>query len=226
MGKLPDVGYVPGPPCCYFRSVCHIGVGLSLIRLSVYALTTVVGVSSPQAWDVGGAYTTKTAVVVSPLRGGVSLAFPNNAGPARTAVVLAPPRCWLPWCTERGRQWSSCRCLAGFRWRSQKVWWAQRGWRWCACCLCWPIAAVVGLVRECAGSDDGGGVLAASLLPLMMDLGSVVGVGPVRTAVGFSPPRSGAPRPCRRVCTERGRRWWFRRLVVRFPWCSQTAWVQ
>jgi len=87
-------------------------------------------------------------------------------------------------------------------------------------------AASAGLVRRCAGSDEGGGVLATSLVPLVMDLGSGVGDGPVRTAVGLSSPHPGVPRPSRRVCAERGWRWWCRRLVVQFPWRSQTTWVQ
>ena len=67
----------------------------------------------------------------------------------------------------------------------------QRGRQWCLHRLCWPTAAVAGLIQGCAGSDNSGGVLTASLLPLMMDLASRVGDGPVRTAVGFSSPHSG-----------------------------------
>jgi hypothetical protein len=92
--------------------------------------------------------------------------------------------------TQRGQQsWSRC-LVAGFCWHLQGAW-VQRGRRWCARCLCWPTAAVAGLVQGCAGSDDGSGDLAASLLPLVMDLGLGVGDGPVRTVVGFSSPRSG-----------------------------------
>jgi hypothetical protein len=102
---------------------------------------------------------------------------------------------------------------------------------------------VTGLVRGCAGSDDGGGVLAALLLPLVMDLASGVGDGPVRTAVGFLSPRSGVSFAfancvcpartavvltppllaygccgwvCLRVCRQRQQWWSSRRLALCF----------
>ena len=114
----------------------------------------------------------------------VFLGFANSVDPARAAVVVSPPRC-------------------GFPSHSQTVC-VQQGWRWCSRRLCWPTAAVAGLIRGCAGSDDSGGVLAASLLPLVMDLGFGVGDGPVRTAVGFSSPRSGVSLTfTNRVCPAR-----------------------
>ena len=142
----------------------------------------------------------RTAVVFSPPRCGVSLVFASGMGgvtapscvslgfansmdPARAAVVVSPPRCVFPS-------------------RSQTVC-VQRGRRWCSHRLCWPTAAVAGLIRGCAGSDDSGGVLAASLLPLVMDLGSGVGDGPVRTAVGLLPRRC-FPWVCERCGSSAG----------------------
>ena len=159
----------------------------------------------------------------------VSLGFANSVDPARAAVVVSPPRC-------------------GFPSHSQTVC-VQRGRRWCSRRLCWPTAAVAGLIRGCAGSDDSGGVLAASLLPLVMDLGSGVGDGPVRTAVGFSSPRSGVSLTfanrmcpartavvltppllaysccgwvCSSVCRQRQWRWSSCRLALCF--CSCNRW--
>ena len=126
-------------------------------------------VFSPPCHGVSLAFASGMGGVTAPPR--VSLGFANGVDPAQAAVVVLPPRC-------------------GFPLRSQTAC-VQRGQWWCSRCLCWPMAAVTGLVRGCAGSDDGGGVLAMSLLPLVMDLASGVGDGPVRTAVGFSSPRSG-----------------------------------
>ena len=94
-------------------------------------------------------------------------------------------------------------------------------------------------------SKDGGGVLAASLSPLVMDLGSGVGDGPVRMAVGFSSPRSGVSLAfanrvyparmavvltppllaygccgwvCSSVCRQRQRWWSSRHLALCFSW--------
>ena len=188
----------------------------------------------------------RTAVVFSPPHHGVSLVFASSVGgvtapscvslgfansvdPARAAVVVSPPRC-------------------GFPLRSQTVC-VQQGWQWCLRCLCWPTAAVAGLIRGCAGSDDSGGVLATSLLPLVMDLGSGVGDGPVRMAVGFSSPRSGVSLAfanrvcpartavvltppllaygccgwvCSSVCRQRQQWWPSRRLALCF--CSYNRW--
>jgi hypothetical protein len=104
-----------------------------------------------------------------------------------------------------------------------------------------PLLAYAG----CPGSDNGGGVLTASLLPLVMDLGSGVGDSPVRTAVGCSSPRSGVSLAfanrvcpvrmavvltpplltygccawvCSRTCRQRRRRWSSRRLALCFSW--------
>ena len=114
----------------------------------------------------------------------VSLGFANSMDPARVAVVVSPPRCGFP-----SRSQTAC---------------VQRRRQWCSHRRCWPTAAVAGLIQGCAGSDDSGGVLAASLLPLVMDLGSRVGDSPVRTAVGFSLPRSGVSLVfANRVCPAR-----------------------
>jgi hypothetical protein len=104
-----------------------------------------------------------------------------------------------------------------------------------------PLLAYAG----CPGSDNGSGVLTVSLLPLMMDLGSGVGDSPVRTAVGFSSPRSGVSLTfanrvcpartvvvltppllaygccawvCSRTCRQRRRQWSSRRLTLCFLW--------
>ena len=79
-----------------------------------------------------------------------SLPFANGAGPARMAVVLTPPRCGLP--------------------SFSRMAWVQRGRRWCLRRLCWPTAGVAGLLWGCAGSEDGGGYLAASCSALAMRL--------------------------------------------------------
>ena len=188
----------------------------------------------------------RTAVVFSPPHRGVSLAFASGMGgvtapscvslgfansvdPAGAAVVVSPPHC-------------------GFPSRSQTVC-VQRGRRWCSRRLCWPTAAVAGLIRGCAGSNDSGGVLAASLLHLVMDLGSGVGDSPVRTAVGFSSPRSGVSLAfanrmcpartavvltppllaygccgwvCSSVCRQRQQQWSSRHLALCF--CSCNRW--
>jgi len=136
-----------------------------------------VGISAPRAWAVGGAYTANTAVVVSPPRRGVFLGSANRGCPARMAVVVSPPR--------RGVSLAFANGVGPAR---------------TAVVLTPPLLAYAG----CAGSDNGGGVLAASLLPLVMDLGSGVGDGPVRTAVGFSSPRSGVSLAfANRVCPAR-----------------------
>ena len=145
---------------------------------------------------------------------------------------------------QRRRWWYSHRLIVWFPLGSQTAC-VQRGRRWCLHHLCWPMAAVAGLVRGCAGSDDSGGVLAASLLPLVMDLASGVGDGPVRMAVGFSSPRSGVSLwftnrmcpvrtvvvltppllaysccgwVCSRVCRQRRRRRSSRHLALCFSW--------
>jgi hypothetical protein len=182
--------------------------------------------------------------VVSLPRCGVFLGSANSGYPAKTAVVLTPSRCVisLAFASSEDSSGVHAASLCGFPSRSQTAC-VQQGWRWCLRRLCWPTAAVAGLVRGCAGSDDGGGVLAASLLPLVMDLGSGVGDGPVRTAVGFSSPRSGVSLwfanrvcparmavvltppllaygcwgwVCLRVCRQRRQRWSFRRLALCF----------
>ena len=191
-----------------------------------------------------GNYAAKTAVVVSPPRRGVFLGSANSGYPAKTAVVLTPPRCVISLAFASSKDSGGVRAasLCGFPSRSQTAC-VQRGWRWCLRRLCWPTAAVAGLVQGCAGSDGGGGVLAAPLLPLVMDLGSGVGDGPVRTAVGFSSPRSGVSLAfanrvypartavvltppllaygccgwvCSSVCRQRQRRWSSRRLALCF----------
>ena len=51
-------------------------------------------------WDslpfVNGAGPARTAVVLTPPRCGLPLVFANGVDPARMAVVLKPPRCGLP----------------------------------------------------------------------------------------------------------------------------------
>jgi len=86
--------------------------------------------------------------------------------PPRTAVVVSPPRCGIPSRlrmvpVQRGRRWCSRRFVVGFPSCSQMVS-VQRGRQWCSRHLCWPTAGVAGLLQGCAGSEDGGGYLAAS----------------------------------------------------------------
>ena len=184
---------------------------------------------SPPRHGVSLAFTSSMGGVTAPSC--VSLGFANSMDPARVVVVVSPPRC-------------------GFPSHSQTVC-VQQGRRWCLRRLCWPTAAVAGLIRGCAGSDNSGGVLAASLLPLVMDLESRVGDGPVRTAVGFSSPRSGVSLVfanrvcparmvvvltppllaygccgwvCSSVCRQRQRRWSSRRLTLCFCSCNRWGW--
>jgi hypothetical protein len=85
----------------------------------------------------------RTAVVFSPPRHGVSLAFSSSVGgvpapscvslgfansvdPVRAAVVVSPPHRGFP-----SRSHTAC---------------VQRGWWWCSHRPYWPTAAVAGLV--------------------------------------------------------------------------------
>ena len=94
--------------------------------------------------------------------------------PLRTAVVVSPPHCGIPSRlrmapVQRGWRWCSHRLVVGFPSFSRMAW-VQRGRRWCLRRLCWPTAGVAGLLWGCAGSEDGGGYLAASCSALAMRL--------------------------------------------------------
>ena len=106
----------------------------------------------------------------------VFLRSASGMDPARMAVVVSSPRCGVSLAFANGV--SPARV---------------------AVVLTPPLLAYA----RCAGSNNGGGVLAALLLPLVMDPGSRVGDSPVRTAVGFSSPHSGVPWPGSRGHTER-----------------------
>ena len=97
-------------------------------------------VFSPPCHGVSLAFASGVGGLTAPLC--VSLGFANGVDPARVAVVVSLPCC-------------------GFPLRSQTVC-VQRGRRWCSHRLCWPMVAMAGFVRACAGSNSGSGHLAAS----------------------------------------------------------------
>ena len=155
-----------GHTCCrwYSSSVRYISLGSSFIRLSTQeggpALRTVVGMSPPRAWAVMGAYTAKTAVVVSPPHRGVFLGSANSGCPAKMVVVLMPPRCVV------SLAFASSEDGGGVR----------------AASLCGSPR-----VRKlCVSSEDGGGARATSAGLRLLWLGLFKGVQAATTAVGFS----------------------------------------
>jgi hypothetical protein len=112
----------------------------------------------------------------------ISLAFANGVDPARTVVVVSPPRHWIPPGFQK-RWWGFHCSVLGFPPRVQR----QCGW------LYHPIVGFPWVHEWHGSSEDGSGALAASSLDSPQFSEMAVGVSPLRSGVSIALPSSTCP---------------------------------